>query len=264
MMLGDLMKNKKQKVKDMRKKARRKKIKRSSKIYHKKINKRKYYGTQKHINKYEELINQAIDIDKVEEFLNKVTGKESIIDNIANQLDADSLLQTKIITQVGDTFEEVYTKGSRRVFDTKGDKVEVGEIKNMNPVREMMSDQKKHFKNMADDARDKIRDNLREGVKKGKGIDEMSDEIVDDLDNMTSNRAKTIARSEVTKASARGTQQAMEEAGIDEIIWLATMDNRTCETCEDLHETHWKREEAPMPVKDTHPNCRCTVVADVD
>lgn len=244
--------------KDIRQKAGRRKLKNKSRVYHRKINKRKHYGLGVEIEEYEEAMKNSIDKEAIDDVLSRYkesTLTESVVEDIVAQIGLSLIMDDQAVTAAGNVIMRSYEKGSNRVFDTKGEKLETPDV-SKRPAEEMSQEQLDYFENMAEDTRDQVRDDLKNGIEEGKSIPDMRDEIMDDVDNITSNRAETIARSEVIKASSKGTEQAMDEAGIENVIWLATEDDRTCEQCEGFHETRWERDnpDRPMPVEDTHPN----------
>lgn len=80
---------------------------------------------------------------------------------------------------------------------------------------------------------------------------------------MTKARANRIARSEVIRASAAGTKQAMTEMGVKYYIWITAQDRDVCPICKKIARRRYVVGDAysPMPVKDSHPNCRCAIVS---
>lgn len=257
----------------IRDRAKQRKIRKRDQVNNRIIDKRKYYGIGVEIEKYQETMEDVVDLEKIDTLVTAAVPDrneetvltESIIDDIINQItDPKELFDNAVIAQLGEVLERSFDKGTRRAFDADGDQLDVGEVSEDRAVKELMRDQEQYFGNMAEEVRDKIHGELKDALDKGKGIDEARDQLKDEVDEFTKQRAETTARSECIKASSRGTEQAMEDAGVEEVIWLATLDDRTCETCQDLHESKWGFDDGdrPMPVEDTHPNCRCTIVAD--
>ena len=261
-----------QRSKRIRDKAKQRKIRKKDKVNHRQIDKRKYYGIGVEIEKYQETMLQAVDLEHIDSLVQaaipdrneETVLTENIIDDIIGQISGE-LFDNSVIAQLGEVLADSFSKGSKRAYNTDGEQVAgFDDVQEHRAVQQLMRDQEKYFDNLSDDAQDKLRDNLEDALDKGMGIDDARDMIKDDMEDFTKNRAETTARSECIKASSRGTEQAMQEAGVEEVIWLATLDDRTCETCQDLHESKWEMDDGdrPMPVEDTHPNCRCTIVAD--
>jgi SPP1 gp7 family putative phage head morphogenesis protein len=76
-------------------------------------------------------------------------------------------------------------------------------------------------------------------------------------------RAALIAQTETSRAQTQGNLDAWEATGlVQEIEWLNSEDEGVCEECEDLADGGpYPIEDAPMPVDDSHPGCRCTARA---
>ena len=73
-------------------------------------------------------------------------------------------------------------------------------------------------------------------------------------------RATTLIRTETAHIHAAADKKAYEDLGIEEYKYLATLDDRTCETCQALDGRVFKvsaaREGVNYPTM--HPRCRCT------
>lgn len=79
--------------------------------------------------------------------------------------------------------------------------------------------------------------------------------------------AEQVARTEVARAQNAGIIETYNGVGIDEVMWLAADDERTCPVCSDLDGETAKLGE-PFDLSENgvtqppeHPSCRCTVVA---
>lgn len=73
-------------------------------------------------------------------------------------------------------------------------------------------------------------------------------------------QAATLIRTETAHIHAVADMKAYEDLGIEEYKYLATLDDRTCETCQPLDGKVFKLSEAREGVNypTMHPNCRCT------
>lgn len=67
-------------------------------------------------------------------------------------------------------------------------------------------------------------------------------------------RAQTIARTELSTAKTMASEQRYAEAGVEQVQWFATLDERTCPYCAARHGNVYKRGDVLTPA---HPNCRC-------
>lgn len=101
---------------------------------------------------------------------------------------------------------------------------------------------------------------LAVGSSQGWSIDRMVNSMMADVDVGLKNRMVTLVQTESAKLAEDAAQLAFEEAGVEELMWLATLEINTCKQCADLDGQTWPIKEAPVPNEDTHPNCRCTRV----
>lgn len=67
-------------------------------------------------------------------------------------------------------------------------------------------------------------------------------------------RAERIARTELATAKGMATDQRYQEAGVEQVTWYATLDERTCVYCGHRHGQAYRRSDVDVPA---HPNCRC-------
>lgn len=98
---------------------------------------------------------------------------------------------------------------------------------------------------------------IQQGVLLGYGVQKTAS-MIKTLGGITMSRAKTIVRTETMRASADAANRRYAEDGIDQVIWIATQDRRTCQRCARLAGTIMPIDKAIRPL---HPNDRCTVMA---
>lgn len=115
-----------------------------------------------------------------------------------------------------------------------------------------------HSKTLSKD----LQENVTVGLIRGESVDEMAKRISRRLDVSMSN-AKRLVRTETAYIHELATLDSYKEAGITAYRFVATLDNRTSEICQDLDRQEFPIEEAtpggnfpPM-----HPNCRSTTEA---
>lgn len=107
-----------------------------------------------------------------------------------------------------------------------------------------------------------IQENLTVGIIRGESIDKMARRISKRLDVSMSN-AKRLVRTETAYIHELAALDSYKEAGITTYRFVATLDNRTSEICQELDRKEFPVEKAtpgenfpPM-----HPNCRSTTEA---
>ena len=257
------------------------------KIAHRKINRKKYYGVGVEIDRYTDLIEDAVDFEKAVDVLQNAqesvkesfTTREDLVDKISSLITIKDLSSdTGLYADIQAVIEDSFRKGTRRLFTKNGERVDVDEFVDENVVSELMNEQNDYIENLSQAINDEVQDTLRKGYSKGLSGNELADKLEKNVKNVSRNRAKRIARSELTKASSRATEKTMDKAGVKKFMWLSARDSTVCEpgnfshtfngkeftSCREYDGTTWDKDMAhPKPVEHSHPNCRCTLVADV-
>lgn len=114
-----------------------------------------------------------------------------------------------------------------------------------------------HCKNFSED----LRQNLTVGLIRGESLDRMASRIHKRM-NVAYSAAKTLVRTETAYIFEKAAGEAYAAAGIEWYEYLATLDSRTSEACQELDGKHFKVKDA-VPGKNyppMHPNCRSTTV----
>lgn len=250
-------------------------------IARRQIQTRAYWGTDTKIKEYKNAVTDSVDLDPLrdalDDFKRENIKRESLIQNLMGSIDFQGLFATSMVENLREIIAETYKQGGSRVITVKGNKLEVGEV-DPRRIQDQLQSQDIYLKNLSDDAQERVRDSLVQGANEGKTVSDMKDDILNDVDSMVDHRAENIARSETIEASAKGSKQAMEEAGVDKVTMVAEIDQRNCEegsfsfkangkeytSCPEWDGEVFDREDAPTPVKSSHPQCRCAVAAYVE
>lgn len=98
---------------------------------------------------------------------------------------------------------------------------------------------------------------LNQGISQGDTIKSIKQQIQKSFKS-TSWKAETLARSNVIETYADSTRMAIKNGGVtDEYQWKCSLKENCCPVCRPLHNRIYKVNDpkAPIPVKDTHPNC---------
>lgn len=102
---------------------------------------------------------------------------------------------------------------------------------------------------------------LLNGISSGKTITEMAVK----LDGIMSNglyNAYRVIRTETMHYLNEAAMMAYKDRGVEEVEYLAALDERTCGSCGPLNGKVYKIDKAPiLPI---HPNCRCTYIPVVE
>ncbi|WP_285213978.1 phage minor head protein [Lactiplantibacillus plantarum] len=70
-----------------------------------------------------------------------------------------------------------------------------------------------------------------------------------------------LTTNEAIRNSNGGKNRAYDEQNVQYVMWLTEEDDRVCDICEPLDRQTFAYGQAPIPVTDTHPRCRCQLVA---
>lgn len=113
------------------------------------------------------------------------------------------------------------------------------------------------------DTVDAIMVGIRRGMSLGEGIKALRNRVRKVLD-ITRKRAEAIVRTAANAASNRARQVFFRENKdvIQSLVWVATLDDRTCPFCGAQDGKRFKPDKGPRPP--AHINCRCTMVASID
>jgi len=110
-----------------------------------------------------------------------------------------------------------------------------------------------------DDIHNALKRELHEGMSKGESIQKVKKRIQEVFDT-TPRRAETIARTEVSNASAWGKINQIRSFGGKKWQFYATEDERTCPICMEHHEKIYSIDDLEYKPP-LHPNCRCTILS---
>jgi hypothetical protein len=245
------------------------------------LDRRKHWGVETRVEQYKETILDNIDLSQLEDTLDEFNQEnavtESLFDNIAAQIDFNDLFAAATVDELNEILIEMFEKGSSRLLTTDGEALSVEFDGRPERIMDQLQQQEIFLKNLQEDAESKVKDIITQGAEEGKSIGEMQDEIVDGVEDMTEHRAETTARSELVKASNEGTEAALDEAGIENVMVDASVDNQTCEpgtfdvtiegetytSCREWDGETFDRENAPSIPRASHPQCRCALLADI-
>lgn len=253
-------------------------------IAHRKINRKKYYGLGVEIENYTEAVKGSVNTEEMIKALKSQRQekiiKEGFIDKLMSLLSVTSLdSDNQLFASISGIFSDSFKKGTRRLFTKKGNRVDVDQFVNDQAISKIMNKQNEYFEKLHDDLQNKVRDTLKQGLEEGSSMTEIANNIEKTSENFTENRAKTVARSEVIKASSQGTEDTMRKAGIEKFMWLSARNDNVCESgnfhesfngktftsCREYDGTTWHIDGLhPVPVQHSHPNCRCTLVAETE
>jgi len=234
------------------------------------INKRKYYGVGVEIREYfQDIYNTFYDKDQFKALVNNQQS-ESLEDDfqkyMSNIEDKIKTISTRIRSFLLKSFE----KGSKRVQDKDGETITSGKIEDTRAVDFLLNQQKIYLKGLTDDQNKRAFQIIAKGRNEGKPSLEISKDLQKGVQKLTKARANTIARTEIVKSHNMGQVQLMKELGVETYRYLTANDNNVAKICKKNQgpkgrEKIYQLAKAgtpsnPLPVINSHPNCRCTIV----
>jgi SPP1 gp7 family putative phage head morphogenesis protein len=106
-----------------------------------------------------------------------------------------------------------------------------------------------------------LQDLIGEAIDEQLSVDDLARSLVDELDGFTLNRARMIARTEMSDAFAQSAIDKLNDYSIQYKQWISYSD--CCDDCST------NDDDGPIPIDDNfssgddappaHPNCRCTI-----
>lgn len=108
-----------------------------------------------------------------------------------------------------------------------------------------------------------LKDTLTKGFIRGDSIDTMTKRLLERVD-VSKSHARTLIRTESARVCEEATKDAYKECGIEQYIYLATLDRKTSLICQKLDMKSFPLKDAKVGENypPMHPNCRSTTMAD--
>jgi HK97 family phage portal protein len=112
--------------------------------------------------------------------------------------------------------------------------------------------------------REQLLTKINDALDEGAGFDVIAQTITDVYQQAYDFRTERIARTEVSASLNEGSIQAYKQAGIEEVEWVAVLDDATADICVD-NDGEVRKIGDDFPSGESQPpnhiNCRCTTVA---
>ncbi|MEC1725860.1 minor capsid protein [Schinkia azotoformans] len=103
-----------------------------------------------------------------------------------------------------------------------------------------------------------LRTELTQGIIEGDSIDKMARRIKKRFDTSAYNSQRLI-RTESARVISSAQEKIYNDSGVVKYVeYVATLDNRTSETCRNRDGKRWKVDDPTKPKIPAHPNCRST------
>ena len=235
----------------------------------KKINARKLYGVLSNIKEYKKAIFETFYDEKELDKLIKDHSTEAL-DFIGDYFEKINRSINDLLQKARDFILDSFTKGASRVRDNKGDLVRIDVTPDETAIDILLQDQENYFKGLSRDQSKRINKIIADGMNSGKSTKAIAGELKNRIKRLTLSRANTIAKSEIVKAHNKGQIETMKLAGVEYYNYITSNDSKVSKICK-AHQGPIGREKKyrvdlagsqdnPLPVVNSHPNCRCTTV----
>ena len=101
-----------------------------------------------------------------------------------------------------------------------------------------------------------LRTELTQGIIQGDSIDKMARRMRKSFNTSVSN-SQRLMRTESARIISSAQEKIYQESGVvQELIYTATLDNKTSKICRDRDGKRWKIDDDKRPKIPAHPNCR--------
>lgn len=145
-----------------------------------------------------------------------------------------------------------------------GDSMTGGEFVADTVTERFIKDRAKFFaKSINQTTSDALIKTITEALENGEGVKDIQDRVKSVYNDAETYRTERIARTELSASLNEGNIQSFKQAGIENIEWLAIIDNDTSDECmSNDGEIREIGKEFPAGVTQppTHVNCRCSVL----
>lgn len=242
----------------------------------KRIARRRNYGFDKISGEYSKLIQSSV-LTKtdVTQLLSDYRDVATAMRNTSteNMNDIFMALNKRLIriqSKLEDVFRRMFQFGGKKVMDNLGNRLKLDEPDYTSEIDALRTNNLKYVKNLAQDQREKIVELLAKGFKEGTSYADITKQIVSEVKDFTKNRAELIAKTEMNRATSISMELTMRHNLIDEYLYVTAEDNRVSEIClkhsyismtnKNKGYRRYKVGDGPLPVRDSHPRCRCVIV----
>lgn len=203
---------------------------------------------------------------EVLENLERLLGKKDITEYILFDMSEENIKLGKISKpEIAMAIKE----GAELAIEEAGLTISVDLIAERNDLW-MKARLEKYAQGVNAETADKLAKTLRVGLDEGEGVLELSKRIDKYYDSNEKYRSLRIARTETAEAMEEGIMQAYKEGGVEKVRWLA--EPGCCDECDELNGEIVGTGESfgdnafgeVMRHPILHPNCRCTIVSEMD
>jgi SPP1 gp7 family putative phage head morphogenesis protein len=238
------------------------------------IDKKKYYGVKSAEKQYRKLIFETFyDPNLINSLLSEHLAfiqKEDFNDVVYNYFAEINKRIGELLEQAKEILMDSFEKGSKRVLDKEGGVVKFDEITDTEAIDTLINKQVDYYEGISEAQSKKVNEIIADGLDKGQSPEKISDEISSSIRSISSKRAMRISKTEIVKSHVLGQVQTMKSAEIATYNYITENDSKVSKICkhnqgpkgrEKIYQVQYAgTPDNPLPVINSHPNCRCTVV----
>ena len=238
------------------------------------IDKKKYYGVKGNVTQYRKAIFETFyDKDLVKNLLSEELPfhfKEDFNDVVANYFRNINEKIAELLEKAKEILLDSFQKGSKRLMDKDGAVVKFDEIEDTEAINKLIGEQQDYYEGITQAQSEKVNRVIADGLEKGQSTEKISERVHSSIRSISSKRAMRISRTEIVKSHTLGQVQTMKEAGIEQYNYITANDKKVSKICkhnqgpkgrEKIYDVQYAGTPSnPLPVINSHPNCRCAVV----
>ena len=233
-----------------------------------KILRKNRYGLALLEEEYMQVIQEIYSAEYYKELTDSILAEEGITTQEAFAEDLYAKLNG-LILKISSIFERAWDRGTEKVMDITAATLLLQKPQYKVTLQLLMQKQFEYIKNISDQTREVIRDEIKNGIIKGQTYDQMAKVITSRAKDLTETRAKLIAQTELVRVTSEAQEQTLQYNNIDSYIYLTAEDKRVSKICWKNSKTKGNKSDpynvykvgnGPLPVRDSHPRCRCVIV----
>lgn len=236
-----------------------------------KINKKKYNGVKKNISEYKKYIFEHF--SNVKLFDKILKGAEDLQTKFNQYIFMISSDYSNLLLKANELIGDSFRKGTKRTLDNKGNTIKLDEPIDETAIDILVNQQTTYYDNLTANQSRNVNKIIAKGLEEGKPNDIIADEIKKEIKDISNIRALRIARAEIIKSHSIAQIDTMRQAGIEEYNYITANDKKVSKICrhnqgakgrEKIYKTSLAgTKDNPLPVLNSHPNCRCVTVAHI-
>lgn len=236
-----------------------------------KIWKEKIQRTDKYEAKWEDEINKIFDQQKTDIINNLEKWVTKIRKPKFNKTKYQALWKSALRPLFTEVAQNEWNEALKII-----DSTDVFQVWNPEMNKYIRENVERIAKDVDETTKETIMNEIEQWNEEGLWADEITDNITAKFENFKRSRSKMIARTEITRASNEASEQAYKQWGITQKEYLAELDSRTSEICQELNWkvvniwenfaekgdtiAWYKLDYQDIPHPPTHPNCRSTLI----